>query len=140
MIQIVLAGEPTGKGRPRFSRATGRAFTPQTTATYESALRYAGYKAMNGALPLEGPLTIEIGAFVPVPKSWSKKKAAAALSGELRPTSKPDRDNLAKMVDALNEVVWRDDSQIVDWTIRKFYSDRPRLEVVVGPILPDFMD
>lgn len=140
MIQIVLAGEPKGKGRPRFSRATGRAFTPAATVTYESALRYAGYQAMNGALPLEGPLTIRIDAFVPVPKSWPKKKTASALSGELRPTGKPDGDNLAKMIDALNEVVWRDDSQIVDWTIRKFYSDRPRLEIIVGSILPDFME
>ncbi len=28
VITLVLAGAPKGKGRPRFSKATGHAFTP----------------------------------------------------------------------------------------------------------------
>lgn len=139
MIHITLAGPPKGKGRPRFSRVSGHTYTPAATVSYESALRYAGYQAMEGRPPIEGALSIGIFAFIPVPKSWNKTRTCAALAGELRPTSKPDGDNLAKMVDALNEVVWRDDSQIVDWSIRKFYSDRPRLEVTVSPVLPDFL-
>lgn len=140
MIVIVLAGEPKGKGRPRFNRATGRSYTPQPTAIYEDALRYAAQQTMAGAVPLEGALKIDIRAHVGIPKSWPKKKQALALRGDLRPTGKPDGDNLAKTVDALNEVVWRDDSQIVDWSIHKFYSDRPRLELRIEPLLPDFME
>jgi Holliday junction resolvase RusA-like endonuclease len=68
-----------------------------------------------------------------VPQSWSAKKRAAALAGAIRPAKRPDLDNIAKMLDALNEVVWRDDAQVVSGLIEKLYSDRPRLRVEVGP-------
>jgi Holliday junction resolvase RusA-like endonuclease len=75
-------------------------------------------------------------ARLPVPKSWSQKKQAAALCGSLLPTSKPDGDNYAKMLDALNHIAWIDDAQIVDLRVRKFYSARPgmRIEVCVADI------
>ena len=45
---------------------------------------------------------------------------------------KPDPDNIAKMLDALNRVVWVDDSQIVGLdACQKRYSDRPRIEIYV---------
>ena len=130
-ITVVLAGPPKGKGRPRFSRKSGVAFTPAETRSYEGALRYAAQQTMGAKSPLEGALDISIVANFPVPESWSKRKKAQALSGELRPTGKPDFDNLAKTVDALNQIVWRDDAQVVESRIRKFYSDRPALIVMV---------
>ena len=130
-IVIRLAGEPEGKGRPRFARATGRAFTPAATRAYEAALRYAAQTAMNGRPPVDGPLAVTLTAFMPVPASWSKKKQAAALDGELWPVGKPDADNLLKTIDALNEVVWRDDKQAVIATVVKTYSARPELRIVV---------
>lgn len=132
MVRIELAGEPKGKGRPRFVRATGAAYTPKPTRDYESALRLAAQAAMAGAPPLDGPLTISLRAEFSVPRSWPKKKQAAALAGDIQPTGRPDLDNLVKMLDALNTIVWRDDSQIVSGTIMKAYSDRPRLLVTVG--------
>jgi Holliday junction resolvase RusA-like endonuclease len=71
----------------------------------------------------------------PIPTSWSKKKQADARSGELRPTSKPDLDNFMKVIDAANLVVWVDDSQIVDATLRKSYGDKPRLVLRVWPVV-----
>jgi Holliday junction resolvase RusA-like endonuclease len=45
-------------------------------------------------------------------------------------TSKPDFDNLAKIVgDALNKVAWLDDAQIAAAWVRKVYSDMPGLNV-----------
>nr|DAK88926.1 MAG TPA: Endodeoxyribonuclease RusA [Caudoviricetes sp.] len=42
------------------------------------------------------------------------------------------RNNHIKGIsDALNGIVVKDDSQIVDILARKFYSDTPRIEVVV---------
>lgn len=42
-------------------------------------------------------------------------KKTAMLSGELLPTKKPDIDNIVKAVlDALNEVAYRDDTQVVE--------------------------
>lgn len=136
-VSIRLAGEPKGKGRPRFSRASGRAFTPAATASYEAALRYAAQEEMGERPPFVCPLRVTITAYMPIPKSWSKTKTEQARSGQLMPTGKPDWDNLAKCTDALNEVVWRDDSQIVAGLVRKLYSDNPALCIEVRPYVGD---
>lgn len=132
-IVIRLAGEPRGKGRAQFSRRTGRAYTPARTVSYEAALRIAAQAVMRGA-PLAGPLDVTVTMHMPVPASWSKKKQLAALAGEIFPTKKPDWDNAAKMTDALNQVVWIDDKQIVDGRVRKRYSATPELIVSVLPL------
>lgn len=130
-VQIILSGEPQGKGRPRFVRATGHAFTPARTRSYESALRYAAQESMAGATPLDGPLCVIVVAIFPVPASWSAKKRAAALRCEIWPTVKPDADNLLKVMDALNEVAFHDDKQIIDARVVKRYGDRPRLVIEI---------
>lgn len=131
MIAIRLDGEPRGKGRPRFSRKTGHVFTPETTQNYEAALRRAGQTVMNGAPPLGGPLAVDISAEFSIPASWTAKRRAEAARGTMRATKRPDADNLAKMIDALNGVVWRDDAQITDLFIRKRYGPRPSMTVIV---------
>nr|WP_243432759.1 RusA family crossover junction endodeoxyribonuclease [Lysinibacillus sphaericus] len=52
--------------------------------------------------------------------------------GELRPTTKPEADNLINGIkDGCNKVIWHDDSQIVEMNVRKFYSEQPRAEVTI---------
>lgn len=135
-IVIRLDGEPEGKGRPRFARATGHAYTPAATRKYESALRLAGQDAIGRRAPIDGALSVVVEARFPVPASWSGKKRRAALAGLVLPTIAPDADNLLKMLDALNMVVWRDDRQIVEATVRKVYADKPALVVMVEEIEP----
>ena len=74
MIHIVLAGQAIGKQRVRFSRASGRAYTPEKTVSYEGRLAYAAQQAMNGRTPLEGPVAVEATIYVAVPVSKSKKR------------------------------------------------------------------
>lgn len=137
MIEIVLLGKPVAKGRPRFNRETGVAYTPAKTVKYETELRYAAEQVMGDRPPLEGPLRLEMDVTVPIPVSWAKKKQAAARAGELRPTSKPDWDNFGKVVDAGNLVVWVDDSQIVDGRVTKHYGDKPGMRIRVWPVSND---
>jgi Holliday junction resolvase RusA-like endonuclease len=132
-ILIVLDGEPKGKGRPRFSRKMGIAFTPADTRKYEAALRYAGQEAMIGRLPFLCPLEVEIEAWMPIPASWAKWKQEEARKGNLLAVGKPDCDNLIKTIDALNGVVWKDDSQIFTVSVTKLYSDKPSLKINVTP-------
>lgn len=132
-ITIRLSGEPKGKGRPRFGN--GRTFTPAATRAYEAALRYAAQEVMGERAPLDGALRVIIVANMPIPKSMSKRDRARAVAGELVPAKKPDWDNFAKVTDALNEVVWRDDAQIVEGTVRKRYSETPSLVVFVDPLV-----
>lgn len=139
LVSITLDGAPRGKGRPRFRiiRPKGggapfaSVYTDAETAAYESALASEAVAAWRRP-PLETALTVFAEAFIPIPASWSGKKRAAASAGDVFPTGKPDGDNIAKCVgDALNKILWLDDSQIIMWQVLKVYSDFPRLRVSV---------
>ena len=134
MIEIVVLGTPVAKGRPRFSKATGHTYTPEKTRNFEAALKYAAEQVMGDRPPLDGPLKVAITVKLPISQSWTKKQQAAARSGALRPTKKPDFDNYAKTVDALNMVVWQDDGQVVEATVSKHYSDKPGMWIAVSPL------
>lgn len=82
-------------------------------------------------------LDMRIVAYFPIPKSTSKKKRQLMLEGQIRPTKKPDFDNIGKIVcDALNTVAYHDDVQIVDAQVRKFYSEEPRVVVTIQEAAP----
>lgn len=132
-ITIELPGEPRGKGRPRFTRA-GVTFTPAKTRSYEASLAWTAAAAMKGAKPLEGPLTLIVEAHMLIPVSWSGKRQRMAAAGDIRPTTRPDFDNIMKTLDGLNGIVWRDDAQVVDVRCVKLYSERPRLCIIVAPV------
>lgn len=131
MIEIVLAGPPMGKERVRVTRE-GHAYTPERTLAYEARLAHAAQQVIGAAAPLAGPLAVDVRIFMPIPESKPKKWKLLAALAKLWPTKKPDADNFAKMLDAFNQIVWIDDSQIVDLRVRKFYSDRPRFEATVS--------
>lgn len=132
---IVIEGEPVGKGRPRFSTARGRVrtYTPEKTVAYENEIVAAYYKQEDRTFYSKGTnVGITIDAFFNIPKSTSMKKHAAMIGGEIRPTKKPDLDNIMKICcDALNGLVFDDDSQIVYGVVQKYYSDRPRVEIYI---------
>lgn len=126
-VTVVVPGLPKGKGRPRFVRASGRVYSPSETVSYEGMLRQIGALEMAGRPPLEGPIALTMQAVFPIPASWSKRKKALALTGEIRPTGKPDIDNLIKVIDGLNGIVFRDDAQVWRVEASKVYGDRPML-------------
>lgn len=131
-VVIRLPGAPRGKGRPRFGRRGDfvAVWTDKKTMSYEESLSEAGVIAMKGVSPRLGALSVRIEAGTAIPASWSQKKRLAALSGDLSPIGKPDFDNIAKIVgDALNKIVWRDDSQIIVCAFRKFYAADPGLTI-----------
>ena len=86
------------------------------------------------AVPLTGPLMLGVLAFLPIPTGFSKKKRAAALAGELRPTTKPDLDNLIKHIkDCCKGIFWGDDKEVVGYLegTGKYYGDLPRWEIEI---------
>lgn len=130
MIEITIPGQPVAQGRPRVTRFG--TFDPQKSKDYKAFVGYCALDKMP-PVPLDGPLTVRIDAYMGVPLSWSKKKREQAISGELKPTGRPDADNLGKCVtDGLTGLIWRDDSQIVCLSVLKRYSDNPRVEVVIN--------
>lgn len=137
-VTLTVHGKPIPKARPRLTRQ-GLAYTPKPTRDYERTIRREAIQVMRGGCPTVEPVELSVQAFFPVPSSWSKKRKAMALAGEIQHTVKPDGSNVLKSIeDALNGVVYADDSQIIKSTISKHYSDVPRVQVTVSTEQRDF--
>ena len=132
MITFTIPGKPQPKQRPRVLK-NGHSYTPKETLLYEELVVESAQKSkLLPQSPLTTPLKMIIWACMPIPKSWNKGKQEAARRGELYPTSRPDIDNLAKIVmDALNGIAYVDDAQIVQLVINKVYSEHPCMEVLI---------
>lgn len=127
-MKLVIPGEPCAKQRPRLGKR--HTYTPEKTVNYETLVKQLFITQQHERL--EGALKMTVNAFFSIPKSASKKNREKMLRGEIRPTKRPDWDNIGKIVsDALNAIAYRDDSQIVDATVRKWYSDTSRVEVEI---------
>lgn len=131
-ISFIIPGNPKGKGRPRMTRS-GHTYTPKDTAQYENLVKLAFEAAKpQRFIPFEGPVKAIIEAGYEIPKSWSKKKRELALEGIEEPTKKPDLDNIAKSIlDSLNGIAYRDDSQVTKLEIRKRYTLNPAVQVII---------
>jgi Holliday junction resolvase RusA-like endonuclease len=133
-VAFAVPGAPFGKGRPRIGiRSNGRAmaFTPAKTVNYEAMVKLAAQAAMGDKPPVNTPVTARIIAVFPVPASWSKKRQEEAIRLCEYPTKKPDADNVCKAIlDACNQIIYRDDSQVVDLMVRKIYGVIPEVRVV----------
>lgn len=134
-IRFTVPGEPTGKGRPRVYKVNGisRAITPQKTLSYENLVKWIVSESMQ-VEQLTGEIEAEIKAYYAIPKNMTKKNRQLIEEGKLHPTKKPDLDNVAKIIlDALNGIAYKDDSQVVILHIEKEYADdeKPRVEVAL---------
>ena len=121
--------KPRGKARARVTRFG--TYTPARTVDYQTAVAWRAKEQWKGREPLHGHLTVIVTAVFEVPKSWTKGDRAAALMHIIRPVVKPDWDNIGKMLDALNGIVWKDDCQIVDGRVLKYYGPAAFLQVEV---------
>ncbi len=133
-VTFKVEGTPVGKGRPKFARRGNfvTAYTPTKTRAYEDLIRDAAKQAMGTSDPLETPVAAYIYITVPIPQSYSKKRFKDCLEGIERPCKKPDCDNVMKaFLDAMNEIVYNDDSQVVSLHGTKVYGTIGMVEVLV---------
>ena len=137
-MKFTIPGTPFGKQRPRVvhNGNFSKAYSQKETVSYENLVKTSysdiarGRKFQDDAM-----LDVRIIAYYPVPKSVSKKKRKEMLEHKIRPTKKPDWDNIGKIIcDSLNQIAYRDDAQIVDSQVRKFYSENPRVEVIIKEV------
>lgn len=138
-VRFTVPGQPKGKARARTVRRGGGksfSYTPEGTVLYENLIKTCYLQDAGHVLFNDGqPLAVSITAFYEVPKSYSKKKKQEMLDGQLYPTKKPDIDNIAKCVlDALNKLAYRDDTQVVRLHTEKHYAEIPRVEVEIREI------
>jgi Holliday junction resolvase RusA-like endonuclease len=127
-IIFTIPGKPMGKQRARTLK-NGHSYTPKETVNYETLVKQI-FITKNFKTYLEGEIHAKITAYFPIPKSTSKSKRQEMLIGAIRPTKRPDWDNIGKIIcDSLNDLAYRDDSQITECLVRKFYADEPRVVV-----------
>jgi hypothetical protein len=140
-IRFTIPGKPFGKQRPRVVNRGkfSTAYTPKNTVQYENLVKLYYEQAAHGEMfPEDAMLDVRIFAFYEIPKSTSKKRRADMLANKIRPTKKPDFDNIGKIIcDSLNLVAYHDDSSVVDAQVRKFYSEQPRVVVSIKTIKED---
>ncbi len=138
-VEFIIYGKPCRDRRPR-ATSRGRfasVYTHPEQRKDSDTIKAIAMQNRPKRL-LEGALVVEITAYFPIPKSISKKKWELMASGKIRPTKKPDFDNIAKIYcDAMNEIIYKDDSQIVEGRSLKWYSDIPRVEIYVAEIVQE---
>ena len=131
MREFKIPGKAQAKQRPRIGRS-GVVYTPKETLVYENYVKmcYSDYARQFEWLPYENQVKAEIDVLVAVPKSDSKAKKKAKIEGAIRPTVKPDCDNLAKSIlDSLNGLAYQDDKQVVELIVKKYYAENAEVRV-----------
>jgi Holliday junction resolvase RusA-like endonuclease len=130
MIKIVIPGNPI-PWRAAFVGRRG-AFSPRTKILNDYRINVRSQ--YSGPL-IESAVDCHVFCFMPIPKSTSKANRILMLEGKIRPISRPDRTNIAKLVeDSLNGIVISDDSIIVGGSVEKWYDERPRVELRIKKI------
>lgn len=104
---------PAGKEAARSARG-GIVYTPRKTRDLMKMVASYVRAAYTGPL-LDGPIRVLVLTFKHRPKSVSKRTVFAPV--------KPDHDNVSKLLDdALEGILWSNDSRIVDARVLKFFA------------------
>jgi len=139
LVKFTVPSIPIAQPRQRVGIARfgnikrARTYTPadDPVHSFKATVKLAARQAYQGA-PLEGPLHLTLVYRLARKKCHTKKRGD---NPPLYHSSKPDADNLMKsLCDALNELVWRDDSQIAEVSIVKLVSaasEQPGVDVEV---------
>lgn len=129
-LSLVLNGKPEPQLRPRITKFVS--FDPCKDKKNWAKLQIAQQIENTLIKPIEEPLEIVMIFHMPIPKSTSKKKRELMLSNCLKHTKKSDIDNLYKFFsDAMNGLLYKDDSQIWRVEMEKVYSEDPRTEITL---------
>jgi Holliday junction resolvase RusA-like endonuclease len=126
-VSFEIPGAPYGKARHRTTRM-GIQYTPKETTSYENLVKTLFIQNRGTWEITLLPIFLCVTAYYAIPKSASKKMREEMLAGRIRPTKRPDWDNIGKIIsDSLNEIAYKDDCQVVDAILRKWYGEEPRV-------------
>lgn len=129
--RFVIPGNPIAQGRPKFARKGNfvSAYDPAKSRNWKAYVAWHVKKQLEGCLtaPLEGPLMLTLTFYFLKPKSLSKK-----VQHHIK---KPDCKNLlAGVEDAMEGIVYRNDSQICSILVSKHYGDKAETIIEIKEI------
>lgn len=129
MITFTVFGNPVPKARARTVRLKNgmtTTFTPKKTENWEDMIRLQILEHKPDKL-IDQAIAIKAIFVLQRPKSIPKKRHY--------PETKPDLDNLLKsLTDAMEGIIYTNDSRIVQKDVAKIYGDPPRVEVEVWSV------
>ncbi len=135
LVEFTIPGVPLALPRNRAAAKNGKIWTympPKARRYMETAKKLARF-AMGRNKISDNPCMVWVDVYIPIPKSFSKKKRSLALDGSIFPATRPDADNYAKTaLDILNGVLIKDDGQVVFLQVRKLYSDILGMDIRVS--------
>ena len=120
---------PKASPRPRYS-SKGHMFyvkgASDNKKIFQEAMKDSDFPIINT------PMKFCCTSYLPIPNTMKKHEKILAEMGLIRPISKPDFDNLAKTYsDMIQGTVMTDDALIVEGISRKYYSCKPRIEIII---------
>ena len=140
-LAFSVPGEVKGQGRPRATIRCGHAavYERAEDKSYKGLIQFHAMKAMENK-GLSSPICpddigfqVSLIAVKAIPKSFTKKNSKKAFEGLMAPQTKPDLDNIAKSyLDALNGIVWKDDSAVTSLSVSKVYGESNLVSVIIG--------
>lgn len=130
--EFEVIGDIKGKARPRVNTYTCKAYTPTNTKDYELLVKQYFKIKYPRFVPIENRLAVKIIATFKVPKTTTKKDREQIEKGLISPTKKPDIDNIVKIIlDALNQMAFKDDTQITKLEVEKVYGEEEKVYVAI---------
>lgn len=120
---------PKASPRPRYS-SKGHMFyvkgASDNKKIFQEAMKDSDFPIINT------PMKFCCTSYLPIPNTMKKHEKILAEMGLIRPISKPDFDNLAKTYsDMIQGTVMTDDALIVEGISKKYYSCKPRIEIII---------
>lgn len=129
-IRLIVPGEPVGKQRPRRASSIRGTYTPAKTVNYETYIKELFVVNHPDFEPMTGAVGFRIAMYLGIPASQSKKKKDLMAIGTIKPKKMPDVDNVLKIImDALEGLAYRNDSQVTSAYIHKRWSNSPRVDI-----------
>lgn len=133
-MKFVIHKRAKGKARPRFCRVGNhvRTYTPASTHAFEEEVKTAFLKQCGNQYDnsYEGAVKVHIMAYFVPNKSLSSKKRNELIGKRF--LKKPDGDNIEKSIlDPLNGLAWKDDSQVQILHIEKWYAEEDKIEIEI---------
>jgi len=136
--------QTSGSKRAFVNPKTGRAMivpASKKQRPWQDAVKWAAMQAFIRQNPFEGPLCLDLVFVRSRPKGhYGTGKNEGVLKDwakELFPTTKPDLLKLGRAVeDAMSKIIYIDDSQIVEESIKKIYGPKPGVDILVRKLKP----
>jgi len=128
-IEFSARGYPQTKGSTKAFMRPGMRYPVITNdnaknKAWEQVLKLEAQRHAPAQI-FDGPVSVMLTFHMVKPKSYPKTRV-------LQHTKKPDIDKLVRSFnDAMTGVIWRDDSQVVNLSAMKKYSDTPGVDVVI---------